>query len=199
MNNLPIKNTFKASILVAALGLGSAAMADNNSRYDKDNKLKDAWIDGKVETAFLVNRHLNNFTIDTDVIDNVVYLSGTVKSEVDSDLAFEIAKGIAGVEKVENKLVVEKDYKAKQQSDDEEPKRSLGTWYDDSTTTTVIKSKYLWNGEVDGLDINVDTYEGVVTLQGDAESSAHVNLAVQIAENTQGVRQVVNKIVVVKQ
>jgi osmotically-inducible protein OsmY len=198
MNNLPIKNTLKASILVVALGLGSAALADNNSRYDKDNKLKDAWIDGKVETAFLINRHLNNFSIDTDVIDNVVYLSGTVKSEVDSDLAFEIAKGIAGVEKVENKLVVEKDYKAKKRSDDEEPKRSLSTWYNDSTTTAVIKSKYLWNGEVDGLDINVDTYEGVVTLEGDAESSAHVNLAVKIAENTQGVRQVVKKLVVIK-
>lgn len=198
--NSSIKRALKTTVYITAFGLSAAASADgNNSHYDTDDKLKDAWIDGKVETALMVNRHLNNFTIDTDVKAHKVYLSGTVKSEVDKDLAYQIAKSIKGVSDVENNLVVKKDTEMKRQAykvDDADDKRSWGTWYDDSTTTASVKSQFLWNGEVDGLDINVDTMNGVVTLNGEADTSANKALAEKIAQNTAGVREVVNNLTI---
>ncbi|TDR23485.1 BON domain-containing protein [Marinicella litoralis] len=193
--NLSIRKSLKVTSLVVALGISSMTLAGgNNAHYDTDDKLRDAWIDGKVESALLINRHLNNFTIDTDVKGKTVYLSGTVKSGVDKELAGEIAKGIEGVVDVENNLVVKEDAKMSKKAYKDGDERSFGTWYDDSTTTAAIKSKFLWSGEVDGLDINVDTMHGVVTLNGTANTSANKALAEEMAKNTNGVTKVINKL-----
>lgn len=199
MNNLSqsIKQALKTTLLVSVMGVSGVAVAGNNDRYGADEELHDAWLDGKVESALLVNRHLNNFTIDTDVKGNVVYLTGTVKSDVDKDLATEIAQSIEGVSNVENNLTVNKDTEMQERDyypDDDEDNRSWGTWYDDATITASVKSQLLWNDEAEGLDMNVDTMNGVVTLRGDADSSANKQLAEKIAQNTEGVRKVVNNL-----
>ncbi len=197
--NQSIKQVLKTTLLVSVMGVSGAVYADNNDRYQADEKLHDAWVDGKVETALMFNRHLNNFTIDTDVRGNVVYLTGTVKSEVDKDLATQIAESIEGVNNVENNLKIDKDAETHDRDyypDDDEDNRSWGTWYNDATTTASIKSQFLWNDEVEGLDINVDTMNGVVTLTGEADSAANKQLAEKIAQNSDGVRKVVNNLVI---
>ena len=45
-------------------------------------------------------------------------------------------------------------------------KRSLGEIADDATITSSINVKYLSDDLVSALDVNVDTYRGVVTLNG---------------------------------
>ncbi len=198
-SNKNLRTIFKTSVLTASLTMAQMTMAGGNDHYEKNSGLKDAWIDGKVESALLVNRHLNNFTIDTHVNDGVVTLSGSVKSDVDKDLAQEIAKGIGGVEQVENNLIVKPDYEDKSHGKSKDDKdRTVGQWYDDSTTTAVVKSKLLWNSETSGLDVNVDTHYGVVTLTGTVDGSAEKDLIVQIAKNTDGVRDVENNLVVAK-
>lgn len=193
-----LRNAIRTTILAASIAVTPIALADN-SQYDTDDKLKDAWLDGKVETALLVNRHLNNFTIDTDVKARTVMLSGTVNSEIDKELAGEIAKGIEGVAKVENNLTVEKPEKMNHgEHADHDSERSFSNWYNDATTTAAIKSKLLWNGETSGLKVNVDTMYGEVTLKGNVSSSAEKDLVEKIAENTDGVRSVDNQLQVVK-
>lgn len=193
--NKAIKSTF----LAATLAVSSIATAGGNDRYTTDEKLRDAWLDGKVETALLINRHLNNFTIDTDVKNNVAYLSGTVNSEVDRELAAEIAKSIEGVTSVDNDIIVKKPEKATDamhvtHEHESDETRSFGTWYDDATTTASIKSELLFNSKTSGLDVNVDTAFGVVTLNGVVETAAEKDLIEQIAENTPGVRDVNSEI-----
>ncbi|MCW8870540.1 MAG: BON domain-containing protein [Proteobacteria bacterium] len=194
-----LRNAIRTTILAASLAVTPYALA-NNSQYDNDDKLKDAWLDGKVETALLVNRHLNNFEIDTDVKGRTVMLTGTVNSEIDKELAGEIAKGIEGVDKVKNKLTVEKpdtmNHEMHDDHDDHDADRSFSNWYYDSTTTATIKSKLLWNSETSGLSVNVDTMYGNVTLDGEVNSSAEKDLVEQIAENTDGVRSVDNQLTV---
>lgn len=193
-----LRNAIRTTILAASLAVTPYALADN-SQYDGDDKLRDAWLDGKVETALLVNRHLNNFKIDTDVKGRIVVLTGTVNSEIDKELAGEIAKGIKGVHKVDNQLVVEKPDKMNHETHvDHDADRSFGSWYNDATTTAAIKSKLLWNGETSGLKVNVDTMYGKVTLNGKVSSSAEKDLVEKIAENTDGVRSVDNQLQVVK-
>lgn len=65
----------------------------------------------------------------------------------------------------------------------------------DSVITTKIKAEFAKDKEVSALKIQVDTDDkGVVTLSGNAKSSAESDKAVMIAKNTKGVVSVTNNI-----
>jgi hyperosmotically inducible periplasmic protein len=65
----------------------------------------------------------------------------------------------------------------------------------DSVITTKIKAEYAKDKEVSALKIHVDTDDkGVVTLSGNAKSSAEADKAVMIAKKTEGVVSVTNNI-----
>jgi osmotically-inducible protein OsmY len=153
---------------------------------------KDAWIQGKIETVYTLNRHLNAFTINTDVAQGAVHLTGKVESDVDRDLAGELAKGIDGVVSVDNDLVVEAKSRATTTGTD----RPFGVWVDDATTTAVVKSKLLANANTEGLKIEVDTRGNVVTLSGEVASAEEKQLAEQLARNTGDVKDVRNQLTV---
>jgi hyperosmotically inducible periplasmic protein len=55
----------------------------------------------------MLNAHLNAFSIDTDVENGKVHLTGAVESDIDRDLAGEIVKGTDGVVDVQNDLKIE--------------------------------------------------------------------------------------------
>ncbi|PJK00420.1 BON domain-containing protein [Lysobacteraceae bacterium NML91-0213] len=61
---------------------------------------------------------------------------------------------------------------------------------DDTWITTKVKSSLLADSDVSGLDINVDTLNGVVTLQGQVESQAQIDTATRIARGIEGVTDV---------
>jgi hyperosmotically inducible periplasmic protein len=61
--------------------------------------------------------------------------------------------------------------------------------------TTKIKAEFAKDTQVSALKIHVDTDDkGVVTLSGNAKSSAEADKAVMIAKNTKGVVSVTNNI-----
>jgi osmotically-inducible protein OsmY len=60
----------------------------------------------------------------------------------------------------------------------------------DGLITTTIQGKYAASDEVKGYRINVDTNNGVVTLNGSVDSADHRAEAVRLARETQGVRDV---------
>jgi hyperosmotically inducible protein len=62
----------------------------------------------------------------------------------------------------------------------------------DSAITTDLKAKYLAEPGVSGLDIHVDTTNGVVTLSGNVKTKAEMEKAMSIAHGTHGVKRVVN-------
>jgi hyperosmotically inducible periplasmic protein len=63
----------------------------------------------------------------------------------------------------------------------------------DSAITSDIKTKYLAEPGVSGLDIHVETNNGVVTLTGNVKTKAEMDKALSIAHATHGVKRVVNK------
>jgi hyperosmotically inducible protein len=67
----------------------------------------------------------------------------------------------------------------------------------DPWLTTKVKTSLLTADGVDGLDINVDTLDGLVTLHGTAGSAAEKSRAEQLARQVEGVRDVRNLIQVV--
>ncbi|WP_373187729.1 BON domain-containing protein [Halopseudomonas sp.] len=161
---------------------------------DNRSEVGEARMEGSVATAFALNRHLNPFRIQVQVQDRTAILTGTVENGVNRDLAEEVALSIEGIEEVDNQLTVDTDV---DQSDAE--RISFANSFNDATTTATVKSKLLWNRHTQGLDIDVDTSNSVVTLTGEANSDAARELAQRLAENTAGVRDVRNNIVITDQ
>ncbi|MEN1944371.1 BON domain-containing protein [Luteimonas sp. MJ293] len=60
----------------------------------------------------------------------------------------------------------------------------------DTWITTKVKSSLLADSEVAGLDVEVETVNGVVHLRGDVDSQAQIDRAVEIARDIDGVTNV---------
>ena len=69
----------------------------------------------------------------------------------------------------------------------------------DTWITTKVKGDLLVTEEVKGLDINVSTTNGVVTLAGLLDSQAQVDKAVAVTKAIKGVKSVETKALKVKQ
>jgi hyperosmotically inducible protein len=66
----------------------------------------------------------------------------------------------------------------------------------DGWITTKLKAKFADETMLKGSDINVDTTDHVVTLSGAVPSATAKSRAVEIADGTEGVKRVVNRLVV---
>ena len=64
----------------------------------------------------------------------------------------------------------------------------------DAAITSEVKTKFLAEPGVSGLNIDVDTNNGVVTLNGTVKSKAESQKAMTIARNSKGVKRVVNNL-----
>lgn len=186
----------KPKYALAALLLGSSlAGTQVLGKQPANGPAKDAWIGGKIEAVYALNTHLSAFAIDTDVTNGAVHLTGTVQSDIQRDLAGELAEGIDGVTKVDNDLKVAADARrspARARSGE----RTFGEWFDDATTTAAVKSELLANANTKGLQIDVDTRADVVTLAGEVGSAEEKQLAEQLARNTGDVKDVRNRLTV---
>ena len=77
-------------------------------------------------------------------------------------------------------------------------KRKFGTIMDDAGITADINSKLLGAKGVSTFDINVDTYNGVVTLSGHVPSNKIKRKVIRIAKKTQYVKKVISKLKIKK-
>lgn len=151
----------------------------------------DAFIKGRLVTAYTLSEHLNPFDIDVSVKHSAVTLRGAVSDDVARDLAVEIAKGIDAVTTVNSELRLDESLAS---DEDMETSDSFAASFNDATISARVKTKLLWNNNVQGLDINVDTEDRVVTLRGQVETESQSALAEEITRNTNGVSSVVNEL-----
>lgn len=187
----PIKPLVIATLLALSVSLPPPSVAAEKS---VEQSLSDANKEGRIWAGFALNRHLNPFEFDITVNGETATLSGTVDESIDKELAEQVALGVSGIKKVVNNVTVDPDWAPKPQPAGE---RSFGRTAEDATITATIKSKLLWSEYTDGLDINVDTNNAVVTLRGKVPSAESKDLAGRYAANTSGVRKVNNELAVV--
>jgi osmotically-inducible protein OsmY len=159
--------------------------------------VSDAWLDGKLETTLLFNQNLNSFAIDTEVKHGKAYLTGQVGSEIDIDLARELALSIDGIDEVQNDLkVAENAADSASESSDYQTGAQWRQSVSNATLVATVKTKLLLNEHTSGLDINVDATNGVVTLSGQVDSDEESELAEKIAANVDDTRKVNNRLTV---
>lgn len=76
--------------------------------------------------------------------------------------------------------------------------KSAGAVVDDTVITTKVKTALLADSDIKGLQINVDTSNGVVTLSGAVDNQAQIDRAGKLAADVQGVRSVTNNLTIKK-
>jgi osmotically-inducible protein OsmY len=160
------------------------------NRAADDTKLSDSSTTMRLETTYMFNPHLSASDIEVHTDHGVVTLSGAVPSDVHRDLAVAIAKSADGVRDVHDRLEVRKE-EAKAPAG---PDRTFGQAVKDATITASVKLHLATGKGVAAHNINVDTRQGNVTLTGQVDSEAERQLAVRIARDTEGVREVVNQL-----
>ncbi|MCY1398105.1 BON domain protein [compost metagenome] len=181
----PLKTLVFATATLAVLSLG----APSHAQSELTTQVQEARQEGSVWTALALNRNLSPFKIEVAVDNGTATLKGRVESQVDRELAEQIALGTSGITKVDNQLVVDETL-----ADQPGERQKIAQRFEDATLTATIKSKLLWNTQTEGLDIDVETRDGIVTLKGHAQSAEAKTLAGMLAGNTTGVQEVNNLI-----
>jgi osmotically-inducible protein OsmY len=74
--------------------------------------------------------------------------------------------------------------------------KDVGSDITDAAVTASVKTKFLADTKVSGLNINVDTSNHVVTLTGVVHSAAEKAEALRLARETNGVKSVISKLTV---
>ena len=77
-------------------------------------------------------------------------------------------------------------------------KRKFATIMNDAGITTTINSKLVSAKGVSTFDINVDTYNGVVTLSGNVPSGKIKHKVINISKKVEGVKKVISRLKIKK-
>lgn len=75
-----------------------------------------------------------------------------------------------------------------------ETRRSAGETVDDATLTSKVKTGLIQDQSLKAFDIDVDTYRGVVQLNGFVDSEESARRAVDLADDVSGVVSVKNNL-----
>jgi len=153
--------------------------------------IDDATITATVKSKLLWSKHADGLTMNVDTNRGHVTLKGTADSKDAKALAGRLASDSRGVVSVDNQLVVAPTPTVGDSAKiaAKEAEQDIA----DSWITTKVKSTLMYSSNVDGLDIEVSTSAGVVTLKGKVDSGAERALAVELANNVRGVKSVQSK------
>jgi len=179
-----------------ALGVSGVKSVDNQIVVAEDYKpnsergyretVDDVSISAAVRSRLVWSKH-SYLGAKVDTKDGRVILSGTVNNEDAKELAGNLARNTRGVRSVDNQLKIDgKSTGDSVKSTARETEKAVA----DAWITTKVKSNFLYSSNVSGGDINVDTKNGRVTLSGKVSSGAERALAIELAKNVRGVKDV---------
>jgi osmotically-inducible protein OsmY len=147
----------------------------------------DEWIALKVRGELLVKANVSATATTVDVKNGVVTLSGTVQNIAEKDLTGVYAKDVANVKDVRNELVV-----APASPEDS----TMGEVIDDASITSQVKYALMSHRSTSAISTKVTTENAVVTISGVAATDAEKSLVSKLAQDTRGVKSVVNDMTV---
>ena len=142
---------------------------------------QDHRIESSAKSSYNFMTYLKDDNIKVASSDGVVTLSGTVSQEYHKFLAQETVSGLAGVKTVNNQLLVIGD----------QPSEHSDAWI-----TTKVKGALAFHKNVSASDTEVITQNGIVILNGKAETESQKQLTSEYAKDVDGVLEVRNNLVV---
>ena len=166
----------------------AALASEPGTKANMAQRFEDATLVATVKSKLLWSSVTEALNIDVDSKDGVVTLKGRAQSPEAKELAGSLASNTDGVVSVNNliSLSAADSIAAKTQPQNLNPVEQLS----DAWVTSKVKSSLIYSRNLDGLNIKVDTKEGLVTLNGVVANFAEKELAVEIARNIRGVKGV---------
>ena len=182
----PVQPTARATVgpivrLSAALILAVSALGACAAFQDKTlgQSIDETSAATQIRTRLLASGGPNHFgEVDVEVEDRFVLLSGRVPSEADRKEAERIAWSVNIIDEVADELVVEQ--------------RSVKRDVNDIWIGQQVRGRLLAARKVNSINYNVQVYDGVVYLLGQARSEEELKAAAEQASVVKGVNKVVS-------
>ncbi len=143
----------------------------------------DAWIALRIRTELLLKANVSATATKVAVDDGVVTLTGTAENAAQRELTEAYAKDVENVKSVRNDIVV--------QAPDAGTSK-MGEAIDDASITSEVKFALLSHGSTSAVATKVTTVDSVVNISGVANSAAEKDLVTKLAQDSRGVKSVVN-------
>ncbi|OHX19203.1 BON domain-containing protein [Chromobacterium sphagni] len=147
----------------------------------------DARQESQIAATYAASPYLRFCKLKVSVSRGAARISGSAEDDINRDLALDIARGVNGINIVENSIVIRNRPDAKHSP-------HAGAAIDDATITLTIRSKLYWSRTTDGLPIAVETNQGRVILRGSVDTAATRSHAGGLAISTRGVVSVDNRL-----
>lgn len=159
----------------AAGAVGVTAMQDRTLGEGLDDAAASNELKAKLMSASA--QRFNE--VDVEVAGKVALLSGRVSAVEDKLEAEQIAWTVRLLEDVGNEIQIREAGGIRQNLNDE--------WI-----TARVRTKLLTDGAVKSMNINIETYDGIVYLMGIARSAAELQRAAELTSLVRGVKEVVS-------
>lgn len=141
----------------------------------------DSRIESSARNSYVFKTYLKDDDIKVHAKDGAVTLTGSVSEESHKSLAEETVAGLPGVDRVDNRLEVK----------GTPPAANSDRWL-----AAKVKLTLLFHRNVSGSKTEVDAQNGIVTLRGEADSPAQIDLTTEYAKDVEGVKDVKNEMTV---
>lgn len=162
--------------LGAGAAVGSAAIQEGGITVAaKDTKIKLAITDAWVQKDFEMFRNLT-----LNVKEGRVLITGSVPNPDMRVEAVRLAWKADGVKQVLNEIMVD------------EEKAGIGTIISDSVITGSLKTKIMFDNDINSVNYNIDTNKGNIYLMGVARNQEELDKVIEYARTTKNVNNVVN-------
>ena len=162
-------------MMVAVAALLMLSMPVQASKMDNS-------IESSAKKSYVFQTYLQADDIKVQSEDGAVTLTGTVSEESHKSLAQDTVADLPDVKSVDNRLEVKGTPPAKMS---------------DAWITAKVKTVFLFHSNVSAIT-EINTKDGVVTLQGKANTQAQKDLTTEYAKDVEGVKGVNNEMTVTK-
>lgn len=140
----------------------------------------DDGIEAAAKDSYTFKTYLKDDAIKIESKDGVVTLTGTVADDYHKLLAFDTVSNLPGVKRVDDKLEIVS---------------TAPVEYSDGWLSMKVKSVLLFHFNLNP-STKVYVSDGVVTLEGEADSEAQKELTTEYVRDVEGVKDVENKMIV---
>ena len=175
-------NKTLAALIAGAAMLGTAACSATRTQRAPGEHIDDATLLTSVKAALVQNPVTEAGEINVDVNRGVVKLSGFVDTPKEKSAAADVARGVDGVQSVQNDIAVG------------DKSSTAGEVIDDSVLTAKVKTALIQSSETKAHQINVETSAGVVQLSGFVDNASQKEAATRVAKSVTGVKDVRNEL-----
>lgn len=179
-----------ATVMVGAFGPASRSMAADNAASPPGDKAttarpsvseNDARIESSFKKTHVYMAYLKDEKIAVSSNDGTVTLTGSVADVNHKPMAEHIAAALPGVKSVNNRIEI---------IGEPIPEKS------DAWISSRVMATLTFHRNVSARNTVIETKDGVVTLKGEASSSAQKELTAEYAEDVEGVKDVKNEMTV---